>query len=530
MSIFKNHEIYKLDIAKKTYQAYYNDNVYSIFGIPYARLAQDAEGNKKIFSPPLDLVTDESRQLFPGVRPEISNEYFYNQQEGFPVCLQPSSEYPESPECQNLNVYFPKSALESEQKLACLFYIHGGSFMNGSSLDPEIDGEYLANKLNTVIIIPNYRLGPLGYFDFSHRDPSSSSNNAYRDLISALRWVNREIENFGGDKNNVTIMGESSGGTMVSAFPFINEAQGLFNKLIILSGIPAAFVSIEESQSRANDFITFAEIAKVKDLYRESSWPEFSKAIKEYSFYCKLGSSTYTPQFGDSILTKNPIAMFRDLSLAEEKLDIPIWCNMTKNEMTVLVKLPHIAESWGMTHVFDAGLKAESDNWQKEMKSSYNTYYGESAAESQFITDALIGGPLSWYAEEASKVTPVYFTRLDWASPLQRISNLGAFHTSDLYLIFGNRYARHGKLFFSGLLSDKPFKSISAEMQHDLKHFMSWSKLLAPGGKSLLATYDKQNFHVKAYDEVTSLKENMPANLYSQWKESKFYQETFSSN
>lgn len=143
---------------------------------------------------------------------------------------------PQSEDCLFLNIWHPKSEPSS---LPVMVFIHGGSLRAGAGGVPLYDGTALA-KRGAVIVTINYRLGRLGYFAHPAITQENSDgllgNYGLMDQIEALRWVQHNIETFGGDPENVTIFGESAGAVSVQALMASPEANGLFTKAISQSG------------------------------------------------------------------------------------------------------------------------------------------------------------------------------------------------------------------------------------------------------------------------------------------------------
>ncbi|WP_417197657.1 carboxylesterase/lipase family protein [Bizionia sp.] len=143
-----------------------------------------------------------------------------------------------SEDCLSLNIWRPTS-VNHKSKLPVMVWIHGGAFVFGSGSSPGFSGEKFAKK-DVILVTFNYRLGRLGFFAFpalSDEHPNEAKGNyAYMDQIAALKWVQKNIANFGGDPANVTIFGESAGGVSVHSLLTIPEAKGLFHKAIIESG------------------------------------------------------------------------------------------------------------------------------------------------------------------------------------------------------------------------------------------------------------------------------------------------------
>ncbi len=146
-----------------------------------------------------------------------------------------------SEDCLYLNVWRPDS---EETDLPVYFWIHGGGNSTGASSVKTYDGAYLANQSNLVVVSINYRLGPLGWFTHpalrkgKGKSLSNSGNFGTLDIIKALKWVKGNIEAFGGDRKNITIAGESAGGTNVLSL-IVSPLAGkhkLFHKAISQSG------------------------------------------------------------------------------------------------------------------------------------------------------------------------------------------------------------------------------------------------------------------------------------------------------
>ena len=161
-----------------------------------------------------------------------------------------------SEDCLYLNIWTPsiteKEIQESEEKLPVMMWIHGGGNTVGSAhvYDPSI----LVSQHKVIVVTIQYRMGPLGWFRHPslHNSDSSmldiSGNYGTLDTIKALEWINKNIESFGGDQNNVTVFGESAGGHNAAAIFASPLAEGLYHKVIVQSGIMSAS-SIDAAES-----------------------------------------------------------------------------------------------------------------------------------------------------------------------------------------------------------------------------------------------------------------------------------------
>lgn len=143
-----------------------------------------------------------------------------------------------SEDCLYLNLWLPAD-FKPNDKLPVMVWIHGGAFVGGSGSGIGTFGTEFA-KQGVILMTINYRLGRLGHFAFpalSKEHPEEPKGSyAFMDQIAALKWVQQNIEVFGGDSENVTIFGFSAGGVSVHSLLTISAAKGLFHKAISESG------------------------------------------------------------------------------------------------------------------------------------------------------------------------------------------------------------------------------------------------------------------------------------------------------
>ncbi|XP_041794566.1 fatty acyl-CoA hydrolase precursor, medium chain-like [Chelmon rostratus] len=136
-----------------------------------------------------------------------------------------------SEDCLYLNIYTPANRAHNA-KLPVMVWIHGGAFAWGSA--STYDGSALTAYQDVVVVLIQYRLGPLGFL--STGDEHMSGNFGLLDQVQALRWTQEHIHNFGGDPDSVTIFGESAGGMSVSLLLLSPLSHGLFHHAIAESG------------------------------------------------------------------------------------------------------------------------------------------------------------------------------------------------------------------------------------------------------------------------------------------------------
>ncbi len=181
-----------------------------------------------------------------------------------------ASLYPQGEDCLTLNVWTVADGMRTARR-PVMVWIHGGSYVCNGSVNPRDWGDKFVKAHPEVVFVSlNYRLGLLGFLDLSSLPDGKAFNRSgclgILDQVEALRWVKRNIAAFGGDPGNVTIVGHSSGAGSVSILASINEAQGLFRRVIAQSGSVAFTSSREDCQSLTERVLEATGAKTVADL------------------------------------------------------------------------------------------------------------------------------------------------------------------------------------------------------------------------------------------------------------------------
>ena len=144
--------------------------------------------------------------------------------------------YTYSEDCLFLNVFTPEGAREGD-KLPVLVYIHGGGFTGGCGHEKHFDGPVWPTK-GVIGVTLNYRLGPMGFVCLPElaKEAGYTGNYGLVDQMTAIQWVKNNIASFGGDSENITIMGQSAGAASVQMQCQSPLTDGLFQKAIMSSG------------------------------------------------------------------------------------------------------------------------------------------------------------------------------------------------------------------------------------------------------------------------------------------------------
>jgi para-nitrobenzyl esterase len=158
---------------------------------------------------------------------------------------------PENEDCLVINLWTP--GLNDGRKRPVMFWCHGGGFASGSGSSPITAGHNLAKRGDVVVITVNHRLNCLGFSNLAALGPDFANSSAVgmMDLVIALNWVKDNAAQFGGDAGNVTIFGQSGGGSKVSTLLAIPSAKGLFHRAIVESGPSLKAVTPEAGEKAA---------------------------------------------------------------------------------------------------------------------------------------------------------------------------------------------------------------------------------------------------------------------------------------
>ena len=227
-----------------------------------------------------------------------------------PVSMSPHKSLRQNEECLNLNISTPMR----NEKLPVMVWIHGGGFQSGSASLPEYDGKKLASAANVVVVSINYRLACLGFLrlcDISHGVIPSTGNEGLGDQITALNWIQNNIHHFGGDKNNITLFGESAGAMSIASLLASPVANKLFHKAILQSGAGHTYSSVEKANKVADEFINSANqlgftLEQLPSLNSDALLSIQAHFLARPDVYQKFGILPFTPVIESQLLPQPP--------------------------------------------------------------------------------------------------------------------------------------------------------------------------------------------------------------------------------
>jgi len=260
-------------------------------------------------------------------------------------------ESPYSEDCLYLNVWTMKPG-QTEARQPVALWIHGGGYREGWGSEPEFDAQEWAAK-GVVLVSINYRLGVFGFLthpELSAESPHGVSGNyGILDQIESLKWIKKNISQFGGDPDNVMIFGQSAGAGSVRTICESPLARGLFNKAVIMSGggltvpqpagqQPAAMASMmrrfapvtyEQSQMNNKKVLDWAGLKDLQSMRRASTETLYALGNIYNSVTGEFTFMTGMPVVDHYVSEESFDAAAQDGTLA----DVPYMIGYTLNDM-----------------------------------------------------------------------------------------------------------------------------------------------------------------------------------------------------
>ena len=269
---------------------------------------------------------------------ENKKKYFYYNE------FRKGEVYTYSEDCLFLNIFAPDGAKASD-KLPVILSIHGGSFTGGCGHEKHFDGPVWPTK-GVIGVTINYRLGPLGFLCLPElkEEAGKTGNYGLYDQLAALRWVKDNIASFGGDPDNVTVMGQSAGAMSIQLHCLSPKAEGLFQKAVMCSGSGVSRLMSYAPASKHYDFWHAVmrtagcdDLAAFRAISAEKLFEAWQTAKKEV----KGGGVAAFPCNDGDLVSGNGVDILR----AEKHLKIPYLCGSTSEDFGSPM-LHSLAKKW----------------------------------------------------------------------------------------------------------------------------------------------------------------------------------------
>ncbi|WP_374576525.1 carboxylesterase/lipase family protein [Phenylobacterium sp.] len=340
-----------------------------------------------------------------------------------PICPQPArpdgvlamgAQAPKSEDCLYLNVW----AAPKAKQAPVMVWIHGGAFRFGSGVGPIYDGTRFAQD-GVVLVTINYRLGALGFFAhpaLTKAAPPGAplGNYGLMDQLAALKWVQANIAAFGGDPKNVTVFGESAGGSAILSLLSTPAAKGLFAKAIVQSGGGwQARTNLAQAETAGVELMTKAGLGADASLEAMRALPP------EALFDLPKGIGSVGPFQDGRLINDTPAEAFT----SGRAIDVPLLIGSNSYEASLLKAFP----------LPTAAVLARLTPAQKAAYADLPT--DEDRVDAAY-TDLVMGAPARWVAGQAAKGAPSWLYYFSYVPTAQRGRAKGAPHGAEILYAF----------------------------------------------------------------------------------------------
>lgn len=384
-----------------------------------------------------------------------------------------------SEDCLVLNVWAPASTAASEgagtgAARPVMVWLHGGAYTFGASSQRLYDATSLVTRGDVVVVTINYRLAAFGFLDLSGLLPDGGfdRNLALKDVLLALRWVQRNIAAFGGDPGRVTVFGESAGGGLVTTLLATPSAEGLFHRAIAQSSPASSMYGTDRARDVAARFVRELGIdpadASAATALRDTPVDRLVSA--GMTVFAQVpdeapGTLAFAPIVDGDLLPEAPATVLHE----GRGLPVPLVIGTNKDEASLFtyMKSPLIPVTEERIMTMFSDMAADNPAVDLPSVAQVQTAYENVRHRAMGLGVARDIGfrmPTLWIAEGHSRVADVWLYRFDHATPFLRLIGLGATHGSELAYLWGSFSAGPKDLTFR-LGGRRSGEEISARMQ-----------------------------------------------------------------
>lgn len=414
---------------------------------------------------------------------------------------------PISEDCLYLNIWSPGTEGE---KRPVMVYIHGGAFTIGSASDPWYNGTSFAARHNIVVVSPNYRLGILGFVDLKDlagADTGYTANCGLLDQIAALEWVRENIAAFGGDPDQVTVMGESAGAMSIGALLGMPAARGLFQRAILQSGAAGNLPMRPRTTQVAQALLTklgleTSQVSALTKVPPEALLKVQPELGREFG-----GVQAFSPTIDGDTLPQHPLAMIAQGSAAQ----VVILAGTNRDEWRLFALMS------GGPKVDEEQLKRIFGDAARQALATYTETRADKSPEMAWIDimgDLVFRIPALRLAEgQVQRGAPVWMYRFDWESPAFG-GVLGAAHAVDIPFVWNTLDMEIARRF----TGDSPTRQPLADLMH-----ATWAAFIRSGnpasaGLPTWPTYDLERRATMIFNDVPRVVDDPQGQVRALWK------------
>ncbi|WP_413376727.1 carboxylesterase/lipase family protein [Alkalihalobacillus sp. 1P02AB] len=327
-----------------------------------------------------------------------------------------------SEDCLTLNVWTNTDSTLKEHPV--IVYIHGGGNTTGGSSVEVYDGEAIA-EMDAVYVSINYRLGILGFLAHPELSAESidgvSGNYALLDQIAALEWIKNNISEFGGDPNNITIIGQSAGSMNVNMLTLSPKAKGLFKNAVAMSFnvLNSEFDTLTEKEAEAS------KLFEGKTLKEMKSMPVNELLALNYSGSYNIDGK---------VVTDNPVNVLKE----GNQNDVTMMSGNVKGDIGIDGILP-------LSNIFELPTTISKEDYEDLVEHVFGSKASEALALypapdddainpfNEMNQDAMMAAQLTFAKLRGLQgKAPTYVYYFDHVMPGNESGVYGAFHTADV--------------------------------------------------------------------------------------------------
>jgi para-nitrobenzyl esterase len=413
-----------------------------------------------------------------------------------------------SEDCLKLNVWTPAIADgdHAPGKRPVMVWLHGGGYTNGNAIEQDgYNGENLSRHGDIVFVSINHRLGPLGYayFGAAGEKFAASGNVGMLDCVAALEWVRDNIANFGGDPNNVTIMGQSGGGAKVCVLTAMPSAKGLFHKAVALSGSSLKAVEKDNAEKLASYVLkeaglTYNDMDKLQQMPWKQYYEFATRALAKYREDMKMpmmgGGGGFAPVVDGHYLPQHPY----NGEPAPSAVDVAMMICTTFNEQSPS-RTDSSLENIDMGGVKDK-LKDRFGDKTSDIVDAYaKTFPDKRPVEIWSMVASNRQNAIALADAKSKQKAPVYLAWFGWQPPMFD-NRMRAFHCVDICFWYYNT-----DLMLTHTGGGARPRKLSTKMADSLVNFMKTGN---PNGGGLpnWPQYSTANGETMILDDVPAVK------------------------
>ncbi|MDD7939271.1 carboxylesterase/lipase family protein [Actinomycetospora lutea] len=397
-----------------------------------------------------------------------------------------------APTTAHLDGPAPQGSVSGDAPRPVMVWFYGGAFVVGASSAPTYRGYDFARRGDVVYVSVNYRLGALGYLDFSaYGTPERpiEANLGLRDQIAALEWVRDNIAAFGGDPEQVTIFGESAGAISVTTLMATPAARGLFHRAIAESSAPGMVFGQRRAREWAARFVTAlgADDDPLAGLLDATPRQLLGAAqVLRNDLGDQPGTIPTAPVVDGDLLPESPLDAFE----AGRAADVPLIIGTNDTEGR-LFELPRMRLDMLVSEERAHRMFALT---QPELRDQVLAAY-----EGRPFRKDLGGDYMFWYPSVRimqSHRGPVWAYRYDLTTPVLNLIGVRATHGMELYAVFGLADSGTAK-WLTALGGRRALRALQRRVQDD------WTRFARDGAPaSHWPTYDATTRLTKILDRT----------------------------